>query len=71
MGRKGLGNYSRGRRDKSMNSEGHKANLTFPEDKTDFIFFKFFVLAMVSMEKNKCSLPIILNSKSHIAVLLN
>lgn len=57
-----------------MDSEGHKASVTFPEDKVDFLFFfflLFFILAMVSKEKNKCSLPIVLNSKSHIAVLLN
>lgn len=52
-----------------MDSEGHKAIVTFPEDKVDF--FLFFLLAMVSKEKNKCSLPIVLNSKSHIVVLLN
>lgn len=69
MGRKGLGNYSRERREKSMDSEGHKAIVTFPEDKVDF--FLFFLLAMVSKEKNKYSLPIVLNSKSHIVVLLN
>lgn len=64
MGRKGLSNYSRGRRKKSMDSEGHKANVTFPEDKVDFFSF---ILAMVS----KCSLPVVLNSKPHIVFLLN
>lgn len=34
MGRKGLGNYSRGSREKkSMNSEGHKANVALLESK--------------------------------------
>jgi len=40
MGRKGFGNYSRRRREKkSMNSERHKANVTFLEDKDDFYLF--------------------------------
>lgn len=70
MGRKGLGNYCRGRGEKkSMDSEGQKANLTFLEDKVDFYFIYF--LAMVAREKNKCFVPIVLNSKSHIVVPLN
>lgn len=73
MGRKDLGNYSVGRKEKkSMASEGHKANVTFLEDKVDFFFFFiYFLLAMVSREKNKCFVPIVLNSDSHIVVLLN
>lgn len=46
MGRKGLGNYSRGRRKKSMVSEGRKANVTFPEDKVDFLFYFFFFIIL-------------------------
>lgn len=43
MRRKGLGNYSRGRREKkSMDSEGHKANVTFLEDKVDFFSPELF-----------------------------
>lgn len=52
-----------------MDSEGQKANLTFLEDKVDFYFIYF--LAMVAREKNKCFVPIVLNSKSHIVVPLN
>lgn len=40
VGRKVLCNYSReGREKKSMDSEGLKANVTFPEDKVIFFFF--------------------------------